>query len=95
MAESGDRGATAVEYGLIVALIAIVVVAALILLGGTGFNEVYLKKLTFGAELWSDYFALLVWGFGAEATRDSVTSTLRGWGTPVDSKTTDVKPYSA
>ncbi len=69
--------------------------AALILLGGTGFNEVYLKKLTFGAELWSDYFALLVWGFGAEATRDSVTSTLRGWGTPVDSKTTDVKPYSA
>lgn len=34
MAESGDRGATAVEYGLIVALIAIVVVAALILLGG-------------------------------------------------------------
>lgn len=69
--------------------------AALILLGGTGFNEVYLKKLTFGAELWSDYFALLVWGFGAEATRDSVTSTLRGWGTPVDSKATDAKPYSA
>ena len=69
--------------------------AALILLGGTGFNEVYLKKLTFGAELWSDYFALLVWGFGAEATRDSVTSTLRGWGTPVDSKSTDAKPYSA
>ena len=34
MAESSDRGATAVEYGLIVALIAIVIVAALILLGG-------------------------------------------------------------
>jgi hypothetical protein len=69
--------------------------AALILLGGTGFNEVYIKKLTFGAELWSDYFTLLVWGFGAEATRDSVTSTLRGWGTPVDSKASDAKPYSA
>lgn len=69
--------------------------AALILLGGTGFNEVYLKKLTFGADLWSDYFALLVWGFGAEATRDSVTSTLRGWGTPVDSRASDAKPYSA
>lgn len=69
--------------------------AALILLGGTGFNEVYVKKLTFGAELWSDYFALLIWGFGAEATRDSVTSTLRGWGTPIDGKAADAKPYSA
>jgi hypothetical protein len=69
--------------------------AALILLGGTGFNEVYVKKLTFGADLWSDYFALLIWGFGAEATRDSVTSTLRGWGTPVDGKSADAKPYSA
>ena len=34
MAESGDRGATAVEYGLIVALIAVVIIVAVTLLGG-------------------------------------------------------------
>lgn len=53
---------------------------ALLMLAGTGFNEVYAKKPTFGAEVWADYLTLLIWGFGAEATRDSVTSTLRGWG---------------
>lgn len=31
---SRDRGATAVEYGLMVALIAIVIIAAVVLLGG-------------------------------------------------------------
>jgi pilus assembly protein Flp/PilA len=31
---SDSRGATAVEYGLIVALIAVVIIAAVILLGG-------------------------------------------------------------
>lgn len=56
---------------------------ALLMLAGTGFNEVYAKKATFGAELWADYLTLLIWGFGAEATRDSVTSTLRGWGVSV------------
>ncbi len=30
-----DRGATAVEYGLIVALIAVVIIVAVVLLGGT------------------------------------------------------------
>jgi pilus assembly protein Flp/PilA len=30
----GDRGATAVEYGLIVALIAVVIIGALIAIGG-------------------------------------------------------------
>lgn len=38
-----DKGATAVEYGLMVALIAIVIIAAVILLGGnlsTLFNKV-------------------------------------------------------
>jgi len=38
-----DRGATAVEYGLMVALIAIVIIAAVTLLGGnlsTLFNDV-------------------------------------------------------
>lgn len=57
-------------------------VMVLILLAGAGFNEVYVKKLTFGADAWADYFALLVWGFGSEATRDSVASTLRSFGVP-------------
>ena len=38
-----ERGATAVEYGLMVALIAIVIIAAVVLLGGnlsSLFNEV-------------------------------------------------------
>ena len=30
----GDRGATAVEYGLLVALIAVVIIAAVLFLGG-------------------------------------------------------------
>lgn len=41
-----DRGATAVEYGLMVALIAIVIIAAVTLLGGnlkTLFNTVATK----------------------------------------------------
>ena len=28
----------------------------------------------------SDYFTLLIWGFGAEATRTAVTDMVRGWG---------------
>lgn len=32
--DSRDRGATAVEYGLIVALIAVVIIVAVVLLGG-------------------------------------------------------------
>ncbi len=34
LAGSRDRGATAVEYGLIVALIAVVIIVALLFLGG-------------------------------------------------------------
>lgn len=64
---------------------------ALGLLAGSGFNEVYSKNLTFGADLWIDYLALVLWGFGAEATRDSVASTLRSLGIPLDSRTTDAK----
>lgn len=33
LADSRDRGATAVEYGLIVALIAVVIIVAVVLLG--------------------------------------------------------------
>jgi len=34
MQAKNDRGATAVEYGLIVALIAVVIIVAVVLLGG-------------------------------------------------------------
>ncbi|WP_157871779.1 hypothetical protein [Gloeothece verrucosa] len=44
-----------------------------IVLAGGGFNQLYWTKSTFGANGWGDYFALLAWGFGAEATRKVVT----------------------
>lgn len=44
-----------------------------ILLAGGGFNELYLSKPTFGEKGLGDYFALLVLGFGAEATRNVIT----------------------
>ena len=46
-------------------------------LAGTGFNQLYLQRSTFGADGLRDYFALLAWGFGAEATRSAVTNALR------------------
>jgi hypothetical protein len=46
-------------------------------LAGTGFNQLYLERPTFGADGLRDYFALLAWGFGAEATRSAVTNALR------------------
>lgn len=52
---------------------------AVILLAGVGFLELYVNNPTFGATPWTDYFSLLAWGFGAEATRDSVTKVLQGW----------------
>jgi hypothetical protein len=55
---------------------------AVTFLAGAGFVELYANKPTFGAEPWRDYFALLAWGFGAEATRDAVTKTVRNWQLP-------------
>lgn len=46
-------------------------------LSGIGFNQIYLNRPTFGADRPRDYFALLAWGFGAEATRSVVTNALR------------------
>ncbi|ASC70381.1 hypothetical protein XM38_013190 [Halomicronema hongdechloris C2206] len=46
-------------------------------LAGTGFNQLYLENPTFGSSGLRDYFALLAWGFGAEATRSAVTNALR------------------
>ena len=57
-------------------------VIALVFLTGAGFNQLYVDNPTFGANLWKDYFALLAWGFGAEATRDSITQMVQGWGLP-------------
>lgn len=47
------------------------------LLAGSGFNQLYWTKPTFGANGWGDYFALLALGFGAEATRNVVTQVAR------------------
>lgn len=55
---------------------------ALLFLTGAGFNQLYVDNPTFGANPWKDYFALLAWGFGAEATRDAVTKMVQGWGLP-------------
>jgi hypothetical protein len=55
---------------------------ALILLGLAGYNELYVTKVTFGANPWADYATLFAWGFGAEATRAAVTDVVRGWDIP-------------
>lgn len=49
-------------------------------LAGIGYNELYLTKPTFGSNGWYDYFSLLAWGFGAEATRASVIDLMKSWG---------------
>lgn len=53
---------------------------ALLMLAGAGFIELYVNKPTFGANAWGDYFGLLIWGFGAEATRASLVGLLKTWG---------------
>lgn len=53
-------------------------VIMVVALAGAGFSELYIAKASFGANAWGDYFALLGWGFAAEATRVSVTEMLRG-----------------
>lgn len=53
---------------------------AIVFLTGAGFSELYLDNPTFGEDPVKDYFALLAWGFGAEASRDAVTKMIQGWG---------------
>jgi hypothetical protein len=55
---------------------------AVMFLAGAGFVELYVDKPKFGATPWRDYFALLAWGFGAEATREAVTKTVKNWQLP-------------
>jgi len=52
------------------------------LLAGAGFGQLYASQPIFGANGWSDYFTLLAWGFGAEATRDAITKVVRDWRLP-------------
>lgn len=56
---------------------------AVALLAGAGFQELYLSSATFGSNPWADYFTLLAWGFGAEATRGAITELVRGWDVPL------------
>ncbi len=51
---------------------------AVVLLAVTGFGELYYGNPAFGS--WEDYFALLAWGFGSEASRASITDMVKGWG---------------
>jgi hypothetical protein len=44
---------------------------------GLGFSQVYAGNATFGANPGADYYGLLAWGFGAEATRDSLAKVLQ------------------
>jgi len=55
---------------------------ALIFLAGSGFSQLYVDNPTFGANPWKDYFALLAWGFGAEASREAITKVVQGLGLP-------------
>ena len=55
---------------------------AALFLVGVGFQELYLKNADFGQSPFTDGFTMFLWGFGAEATRSSVTSTLQGWDIP-------------
>ena len=56
--------------------------AALPFLAGAGFAELYIANPTFGANAWGNYFALLAWGLGAEATRAAVAQMVRSWALP-------------
>lgn len=55
---------------------------AIFLLGGAGFTQLYAVNNTFGSNGLTDYFTLLAWGFGAEATRESITKVLQEWKLP-------------
>ncbi len=55
---------------------------AVALLAGAGFGQLYANQPIFGANVPSDYFSLLAWGFGAEATRDAIAKVVRDWKLP-------------
>lgn len=53
----------------------------IMLLSVAGFNQLYISNPTFGASL-GDYLTLLAWGFGAEATSESIAKVMQRWGLP-------------
>jgi len=59
---------TGITYGVAVVFLAL-----------AGFVELYGGRIDFGAKGITDYFTLLVWGFGAEATRASIAEMVQGW----------------
>ena len=58
---------------------------AISLLAWVGMNELYGRKATFGAAPMGDYFVLLAWGFGAEATRETVVKAVQDLSGPMGS----------
>ena len=64
----------------------ITIALTIITIAGTGFNQFYLEKLTFGANMWSDYFNLFIWGFGSEATRTILVGTVKEADVPAKVK---------
>ncbi|MCP4398155.1 MAG: hypothetical protein GY801_12765 [bacterium] len=53
-------------------------VIAVLLLAWAGFEKLYVARPDFGMTPSSDYFSLLLWGFGAEATRASIIELIQG-----------------
>lgn len=53
---------------------------AVILLALAGFVELYATSPDFGTNGIADYFGLLAWGFGAEATRSAISDMVQSWG---------------
>lgn len=80
LVDTGDEGQiiTANRNLRIFALVSYAV--AIGLLAGAGFTQLYIARPDFGANAWGDYFALLAWGFGVEASRSTVVELIRGWG---------------
>ena len=71
-----DRMVTKVRRGLFVVVGYVVL---MVILAGAGLEQLYLSDATFGANMWSDYISLFAWGFGAEATRNSVVRLAGSW----------------
>ena len=52
-------------------------IGSVVMLASLGFSSLYVDNPIFGANFFADYFSLVAWGFGAEATRDTVTKVVR------------------
>jgi len=53
---------------------------AVVVLAMAGFVELYSIRPDFGSKGVGDYFTLLAWGFGSEATRSAVADMIQSWG---------------